>query len=152
MAPLSASKAFSLSAIIPSSEARYVKKGTDLYSVICKYNFGNNAMLDTTYRAKILYRKVKTTISKYAVDESGKVSRRWLKLSTQTRSLMIKDLINKARWLSQFENSWAVEWILRKAVDQRIVDWQRKTGINAKMRHILSEVSFLLPSSKFTLV
>ena len=55
MALLSAFKAFSLLVIIPSLEARYVKKGTNLYSVICKYNFGNNAILNTTYRVKILY-------------------------------------------------------------------------------------------------
>ena len=55
MALLSASKAFSLLVIIPSSKAWYIKKGTNLYSVIYKYNFSNNAMLNITYRAKILY-------------------------------------------------------------------------------------------------
>lgn len=150
MAPSSTSKASSSSEIIPSSEARYVKKGTDLHSVIRKYNFGNDAVLDTSHGAKILHRKVKITISKYAVDESGKVSRRWLQLSTQTRGLMIKDLISKARWLGRFEDDWAAEWILRKAVNQRVVDWQRKTGINTRIRRTLSEMSFSSPSSKFT--
>ena len=65
---------------------------------------------------------------------------------------MIKDLINKARWLSRFKNNWVVEWILRKAVDQYIINWQRKTGINIKMRHMLFEVSFLSPSNKFTFI
>ena len=59
-----------------------MKKGTNLYSVIYKYNFGNNVILNRTYRAKILYEKVKTTISKYAVNKSGKVLKYWLKLLT----------------------------------------------------------------------
>ena len=32
-----------------------MKKGTDFYSVIYKYNFGNNIILNIAYRAKILY-------------------------------------------------------------------------------------------------
>ena len=52
---LSAFKAFSLLAIIPFLKAQYIKKGTNLYSVIYKYNFGNNIMLNITYKAKILY-------------------------------------------------------------------------------------------------
>ena len=59
-----------------------MKKGTNLHSIIYKYNFGNNIMLNITYRAKILYQKVKTTISKYTVDENGKVLKHWLKLLT----------------------------------------------------------------------
>ena len=82
MALLFISKAFGLLVIIPSLEAQYVKKGTDLYSVICKYNFSNNMILNTTYGAKILYQKVKTMINKYTVNKSGKVSRHWLKLLT----------------------------------------------------------------------
>ena len=81
-----------------------MKKGTDLYNVVCKHNFGNDAMLDTSYGAKFLHRKVKAIITKHAVDESGNVSRRWPKLSTQTRGLMIKDLTSKARWLGRFED------------------------------------------------
>lgn len=126
-----------------------MKKGTDLYNVICKYNFGNDAVLDTSYGAKVLHRKVKAIITKYAVDESGNVSRRWPKLSTQTRGLMIKDLTSKARWLSRFEDDWAAEWILCKAVNQRVVDRQRKTGINARIRHSLSKATFSSPSGKY---
>ena len=75
IALLSTFKAFSLLAIIPSLKAQYVKKSTDLHSVIYKYNFSNNAMLNITYKAKILYQKVKTIISKYIVNKSGKVLR-----------------------------------------------------------------------------
>ena len=142
--------ASSSSAIIPSSEARYVKNGLDLHNLVRKYNFGDEAVLDTSYRAKILHRKVRATISKYAIGESGKVSRRWPKLPTQICSLMIKDLISKARWLSQFEDDWAAEWILHKAVDQRVVDAQRKTGANARIRDTLAETTFPPPGSKFT--
>ena len=63
---------------------------------------------------------------------------------------MIKDLISKARWLSQFEDDWAAEWILHKAVDQRVVDAQRKTGVNARIRDTLAEMTFPPPGSKFT--
>ena len=75
MAPSSISKASSLLAIIPSLKAQYIKKGTNLYTIIYKYGFGDNIMLNITYRAKILYQKVKTTISKYTVNKSGKVLR-----------------------------------------------------------------------------
>ena len=63
---------------------------------------------------------------------------------------MIKDLISKAHWLSQFEDDWAVEWILHKAVDQWVVDAQRKTSANAKIRDTLAETTFPPPGSKFT--
>jgi len=75
MALLFAFKAFNLLAIIPYLKAKYIKKGINLYSVICKYNFSNNTILNTTCGAKILYQKVKTIINKYAVNESGKVLR-----------------------------------------------------------------------------
>ena len=80
MALLSTSKASSLLAIIPSLKDWYIKKGTNLCSVIYKYNFSNNVILNITYKAKILYWKVKTIISKYAVDKSTKVLKHWLKL------------------------------------------------------------------------
>lgn len=150
MASLSVSNVSGSSATIPSSDAPYVKNGTDLHNLILKYNFGNDAVVDTSLGAKILHRKVKATISKYAIDKSGKVSRRWPKLPTQTRGLMIKDLISNACWLGQFEDDWAAEWILRKAVDQRVVDAQRKTSIDARIRLTLSEVSFSSPSSRST--
>ena len=86
-----------------------MKNGLDLHNLVRKYNFGDEAVLDTSYRAKILHRKVRATISKYVIGESGKVSRHWPKLLTQIRGLMIKDLISKARWLSQFEDDWAAE-------------------------------------------
>ena len=54
----SSSKASSSLAIVPTLEARYVKKGTDLHNIICKYNFGNDVVLDISYKAKILYQKV----------------------------------------------------------------------------------------------
>ena len=127
-----------------------MKNGLDLHHLVRKYNFGDKAVLDTSYRAKILHRNVRTTISEYAVGESGKVSRRWPKLPTQTRGLMVEDLISRARWLSQFGDDWAAEWIHHKAVDQRVVDIQRKTGANARIRRALAKVSFPPPGSKCT--
>ena len=59
-----------------------MKNGTDLYNLILKYNLSNNAVVDTSLGAKILYQKVKATIIKYAINKTGKVLRRWLKLLT----------------------------------------------------------------------
>ena len=49
MASSSFPNASSSSAIIPSSEARYVKNGLDLHNLVRKYNFGDEAVLDTSY-------------------------------------------------------------------------------------------------------
>ena len=73
MALLFASKASGLLVIIPSLKAWYIKKGTNLYTIIYKYGFGDNIIFNTTCGAKILYWKVKTIINKYTVNKSGKV-------------------------------------------------------------------------------
>ena len=59
LAPLSTSKASSLLVIIPSLEAQYIKKGTNLYIIIYKYSFSDNIILNTTYRARSYIKKLR---------------------------------------------------------------------------------------------
>lgn len=145
------SNASSQLSVVPLREQRATKKGADLHNLVQQYNLGDEAVLDTADGAKITHQKVKATINKYAVNDTGRVVRRWLKQPLQLRSCMVKDLIQKARWLGRFEDDWAAEWLLRKAIDQRVVDTQRKKSAKEKAGRTLANVTYQSSHGKISL-
>ena len=104
---------------MPEGEQKYVQKTADLFNIIRKYNLGSEALEDTFEKAKGLSQKVKATIAKHGTDGNGKVAKRWNKLSTERRNLMVKELHTAAPWLEEFEDDWACEWVLSKGINQR---------------------------------
>jgi hypothetical protein len=113
---------------IPRTESANVSNGTDLHRLVCKYKLGDAALADTDYKAKLLFRKVKVVINKFAVDPDGRVSKRWARQPIEVRYRMLKELTKNVCWLSRFEENWAAEWLLSKGVNQRKVDAGRKTA------------------------
>lgn len=125
---------------VPRTESANVSNGTDLYRLVCKYKLGDAALADTNYKAKLLFRKVKVVINKFAVDPDGRVSKRWTRQPIEVRYRMLKELTKNACWLSRFEDNWAAEWLLSKGVNQRKVDAGRKT---ANQKALTDEVVYV---------
>jgi len=107
------------------SEKPNLRSNGDLFTLTTKYDLGEMALEDSFDKASRLWRKVKVIVTKTAVDSDGKISMRWRKLSLQSRSAMVEALYAVAPWLRYFENDWGAEWLLSKAINQRVTDANR---------------------------
>jgi hypothetical protein len=112
--------------VVLADEKAHTHKNAQLFDVVTKYELGDIAEAETFGNARVLGRKVKTVIAKYAVSCDGKVGERWNRMPSQQRSL-IKALHAAAPWLRAFEDDWASEWLLSKGVNQRVTDCNRAT-------------------------
>jgi hypothetical protein len=110
---------------VPVNEKAHIRKNAQLFDIALKYELGDIAEADTFDNARGLSRKVKTVIAKYAINCDGKISKRWNRMSSQQRSLMVKALHAAVPWLKSFEDDWASEWLLSKGVNQRVTDCSR---------------------------
>jgi hypothetical protein len=111
--------------MVSVTEKAHIRKNGDLFEIASKYELGDIAKADTFENARRLGRKVKTVIARHAVNCDGKVTKRWRRMSSQQRSLMVQALHSAAPWLKMFEDDWASEWLLSKAVNQRVTEYNR---------------------------
>ena len=121
---------------VPFEERNNVKTPADLHGVVVRYQLGEAAIADTVNKAQQLRKKVATVINRHAVDDVGIVQTRWRKQPFTQRSHMVKNLVNSASWLANFEGDWATEWLLRRQIDMRHSEGQRKP--KEKSRNISS--------------
>jgi hypothetical protein len=123
-----ASSSFSSSqSIVPLAVIKRVYNFKDLFDVANEFNVGDDAKADLASRGERLTRRVKPIIMKHAADEDGCFRQTWKSISTQ-RSAHICRLVNKtAPWLQCFEEHWATDWVLKRMIDQRVHDHNRKS-------------------------
>lgn len=98
----------------------------DLHELVVYYKLENEACSDTEGRGNSLHRKVKVVINDHAIDRTkGVVTRRWRAFSSQDQTKMVEGLEGLAKWLKNFEDSWATKWLLAKGINQRQVNQRR---------------------------
>jgi hypothetical protein len=112
---------------VPETEKKHIQKNAELLSIVRKFNLGDEAIEDTFDKAKGLSRKVKAIITKFGTNRNGNVVKRWNRMSTEQRNVMVKELHMSASWLKQFEDDWCCEWILSKGINQRATDRNRSS-------------------------
>jgi hypothetical protein len=110
---------------VPITEKQEIRALTHLFSLVNRYQLGDEARLDTVDGAKGLSRKVKAVIGRNAVTATGQVSERWSRVGAHDRWTMVKALNSSAPWLEKFTNHWLSEWVLAKGVNQRVTDMNR---------------------------
>lgn len=122
---------------IKKTERREVRTCKGLQALVERHNLSPNALDDTLDGCQILNSKVRAVISHYARDNRGGILCRWHDLNHSLQSTMITELSVGASWLRQFEGDWAAIFMLKKCVNQRISEQQRRqrrkaaTGRNA---------------------
>jgi hypothetical protein len=109
-----------------------IKKGSELFDLVVKHGLGEEAFTDTFDGATGLWHKVRTVIGKVAVGLDGKATTRWAKIPVQKKMAIITTLNKAAPWLQAFQDGWAAEWLLNRAINQRVSDGSRKVK---KRRH-----------------
>ena len=117
---------------VPGSEKKNIKKGGDFLDLVVKYGLGEEAFADTFDGATGLWQKVRTVIGKVAVGLDGKVTTGWAKLPLAKKVSIISTLHKAAPWLHAFEDCWAAEWLLSKAINHRVTERNRRAN---KKRH-----------------
>jgi hypothetical protein len=137
-ASLSSTTNSSTTAKVPFEERNNVKTPADLHGVVVRYHLGEAAIADTVNKAQQLRKKVATVINRHAVDDVGIVQTRWRTQPVTQRSHMVKNLVNSASWLANFEGDWATEWLLRRQIDMRHSEGQRKPKEKSRKRDLLS--------------
>jgi hypothetical protein len=110
---------------VPKSEKANIKKGANFLDLVVKYDLGEEAFIDTFDGAVKLWQKVRIVIGKVAVGLDGKVTTRWAKIPLAKKLSIISTLHKAAPWLHTFEDCWAAEWLLSKAINQRVTDRNR---------------------------
>jgi hypothetical protein len=113
---------------VPKSEKAKVKRNGDFFDLVVRYNLGEQAFADTFGGAAELWRKVLSVVGKVAVGLDGRVTVRWAKVTHAGKLHMINLLQKGAPWLKAFQNSWGAEWLLSKAINQRVTDGNRGTN------------------------
>jgi hypothetical protein len=133
---------------VPKSEKARVKKNGDFFDLVVKYNLGEQAFADTFDGAAELWRKVRSVVGKVAVGLDGRVTVRWAKVPHTGQLHMVNLLQKGAPWLKAFENSWGAEWLLGKAINQRVTDGKRgaKKRRHEEMVSQLAQTKAALPA------
>jgi hypothetical protein len=110
---------------VPLSEKSKIKKGGDFLDLVVKYGHGEEAFADTFGGATKLKNKVRTVIGKVAVGLDGKATVRWAKIPLAKKLAIISMLRKAAPWLKNFDDCWAAEWLLSRAINQRVTNENR---------------------------
>ena len=110
---------------VPLSEKSKIKKGGDFLDLVVKYGHGEEAFADTFGGATKLKNKVRTVIGKVAVGLDGKPTVRWAKIPLAKKLAIISMLHKAAPWLKNFDDCWAAEWLLSRAINQRVTNENR---------------------------
>lgn len=111
--------------MVPRTEKTSTKKHADFFDLVARYDLGEMAFADTFGGASGLWRKVRTVVGKVGVGLDGEVTVRWAKTSLAKKVSMVSLLHKAAPWLAGFENFWGAEWLLSKAINQRVTDGNR---------------------------
>jgi hypothetical protein len=112
--------------IVPLTRKKGVSSFAGLNQVVCEYDLGKDAIHDTLDKGSALLRRVKPVIVKCAADHEGRVRKTWRQLGSETRGAMARELAKSTPWLSQFEEGWAVGFVLKRAINQRANDQNRR--------------------------
>jgi hypothetical protein len=110
---------------VPLSRSKGVANFSDLQRVVKEFKLGPEAFVDTYGHANELLQKVKPIICQYAADHKGRFCKPWNQLGSETRGAMAQAVIQLAPWLTKFEESWALDFVFRKAINQRYHDGKR---------------------------
>ena len=119
---------------VPFTEHRHCQNLEDMHQLAREYGLEGDAMDDTEgHRKAGIWTKVRRVISMFAYESSGRVEKRWSRLTSSRRATMQSELIRLAPWLSHFEDGWAADWLLKRSINQRVVDGQRRARAASSM-------------------
>lgn len=129
---------------IPLSEKKGCQTFAHLNEIIRRHKLDFKAISDTTgKRTPPLVNKIKPILFHHAANEDGELRIFWKELSLETRSLMCRKLVSKSPWLEKFEQNWAAEFALSRALNTRVANSRRSAAVEReeKRRKELEELT-----------
>lgn len=119
-------------ASISKTERKNVKNADNLHQLVQQKQLGADALADTNDRCYNLFAKARRAVCQFGTDEQGAYNVRWKNLSLRKKLQMSETLVRASPWLKSFEEEWAAEWLLKRFVDQRVVNRQVRNKKNRR--------------------
>jgi hypothetical protein len=113
--------------VVPICRKKGLNNFDQMLGIAQEYNLGYKVCSQFAERGRLISAGLKDLIKKHATDEYGAWSRGWKDMTTIERFSLVEAIHKVEPWLLRhFEAGWATDWLLKKIIDTRVADRNRK--------------------------
>ena len=115
--------------VIPISQKKGLTNFDQMLGIAQQYNLGHKVCNQFAERGRLVLAGLKDLVRKHATDENGVYSKGWKDMNTLERFSLVEAVHKAEPWLHRhFEAGWATDWLLKRMIDTRVADRNRKQG------------------------